>query len=527
MKRALNLILAVMLCLLTGCGSTEQPSIPQNEKEIVTADVIVVGGGGAGLSAAAGASESGASVIVLEAAGFTGGAAMTSGGHMAMLNEEMNAAAERNDADLQKYLDFQEKDFNEWAPSLTVLKQQVTEYLASDQKGRFDSVERMIVDHYILGQGTDIDGKEVSQDYELVKEGLENNWEIFTWLQSGGMEIKDTFYKDHANNPVDGGVGLARALKNLAENADVEIILETRAVQLIEEDGKVVGVIAQDKNGNEVEYRAEKGVVLATGSFSGNPEMCAEYQRIGTGLTANNSSNNLATNKGDGIIMAHKLGAELRDMQFMMTVLKGYQGGCTLSQAGTITGKQQLVVNQDSKRYGDESKGSFSALTNNQPNGLAFYVGDNKMIEAINDVDENYIEDKKDRGFLFLGDTLEEAAKAAGLDHEVLMETVAQFNQAVQNGKDDEFGRETFNGEVNEGPYIIAKMEMAYHLTYGGLVIDNEAHVLREDGSWISGLYAAGDVTSGFEGAAHQSGDCLSIVVYYGKVAGENAAQAK
>lgn len=68
---------------------------------------------------------------------------------------------------------------------------------------------------------------------------------------------------------------------------------------------------------------------------------------------------------------------------------------------------------------------------------------------------------------------------------------------------------------------------MAYHLTYGGLVIDNETHVLKEDGSWIPGLYAAGDVTSGFEGAAHQSGDCLSIVVYYGKAAGQNAAQAK
>ena len=72
-----------------------------------------------------------------------------------------------------------------------------------------------------------------------MKEALENNWEIFTWLQSGGMEIKDTFYNVHANNPVDGGVGLANALKNLANKAEVEIILETRAIELIEEDGKV------------------------------------------------------------------------------------------------------------------------------------------------------------------------------------------------------------------------------------------------------------------------------------------------
>lgn len=529
MKRFFNLILTSILCLaLAGCSSAKQTTEILDEPVAKTsADVIVVGGGGAGLAAAAGAAESGASVIIIEAAGFTGGAAMTSGGHMAMLNEEMNAAAERNDEDLYKYLDYQEEDFNEWAPSLTILKQQVTQYLASDQKGRFDSVERMIVDHYIKGKGMDLDGNEVSQDYELVKEALENNWEIFTWLQSGGMEIKDTFYNVHANNPVDGGVGLANALKNLANKAEVEIILETRAIELIEEDGKVVGVIALNKEGNEVEYRAEKGVVLATGSFSGNTEMCAEYQRIGTGLTANNASNNFASNQGDGIVMAQRLGAELRDMQFMMTVLKGYQGGCTLSQSGIITSKQQLVVNQEAKRFGDESKGTLSALINNQPNGLAYCVGDSKMIEAINAADEDFLEAKKDNGFLFFGDSLEEVAQAAGLDRDVFIETVTQFNQAVQNGKDEEFGREDFNGEVNEGPYLIAKMEMAYHLTYGGLVIDNETHVLKEDGSWIPGLYAAGDVTSGFEGAAHQSGDCLSIVVYYGKAAGQNAAQAK
>ena len=33
------------------------------------------------------------------------------------------------------------------------------------------------------------------------------------------------------------------------------------------------------------------------------------------------------------------------------------------------------------------------------------------------------------------------------------------------------------------------------------------------------------DVISGFEGVAHQSGDCLTIVLYYGKVAGAQAAQ--
>ena len=118
---------------------------------------------------------------------------------------------------------------------------------------------------------------------------------------------------------------------------------------------------------------------------------------------------------------------------------------------------------------------------------------------------------------MFVADTLEEAAAMAGLDPQVLRATVDQYNSYVDAGEDPDFGRKEFNG----------KLEMHYHLTFGGLVIDTDAHVLDEAGQPISGLYAAGDVTSGYEGAAHQSGDCLSVVVYYGKTAGVNAAQGK
>lgn len=532
MKKGLMLLLALMMSVSMAACSADTPSdsvqdTQQNENVFET-EVLVIGAGGAGLAAAAGAGEQGAKVTVLESAGFVGGAALVSGGHMAMLHEEMNAKAERNDADLQKYLDYKEEDFGEWAPSLTVLKQQVQEYLASDAAGRFDSVERMIVDHYVTGKGTDLDGVEVYQNYELVKEGLEANWEIFEWLtKEGGMEIKDSFYKVHANNPVDGGAGLARALNNLAVKAGAEIVLNTTATELIMENDKAVGVKAINADGEEVIYKASKGVILATGSFCSNTEMAAKYQRVGEGLTANNLSNNVAGNKGAGIVMAEAVGAELRDMQFIMTVLRGADNGCTLSQSGTITGKQQLVVNSDAVRYGDESSGKFSSMTNNQKDALAYYVGDAKMIAAINEKDEKFLENMKDRGFIFIADTLEEAAEAAGLNAETLKATVETFNSYVDAGEDKEFGRTKFNGKVEEGQFIIAKMQMYYHLTYGGLVTDTEARVLDTDGNWINGLYAAGDVTCGFEGAAHQSGDCLSIVVYYGKVAGENAANAE
>ena len=93
----------------------------------------------------------------------------------------------------------------------------------------------------------------------------------------------------------------------------------------------------------------------------------------------------------------------------------------------------------------------------------------------------------------------------------------------VENGSDPDFGRTEFNGQVLEAPFVIAKAQAVNHLTYGGVATDLDARVLREDGSAIPGLYAAGDVVAGFEGYAHQTGECLTIVMYYGRLAGENA----
>ena len=529
MKKIFKLFLASLLMLgSVGCSNTT----PQDDKQdttnnLVETEVLVIGGGGAGLAAAASAGEQGAKVIVLEANGLVGGSTLYSGGHMAMLHEEMNAAVERNDADLEAYLNYEEADFGEWAEALTRLKQQVTDYLASNSTGRFDSVERMLVDHYLTGRGTDIDGIEVTQDYQLVKASLEANWDIFTWLQSGGMEIENSFYKVHANSPVNGGSGLVNALKELAANAGAEIILNTRGTELILEDGRAVGVKAVDKEGSEIIYSATKGVILATGSFSSNGTMASEYQRIGTGLTAENGSTNPPTNKGDGILMAQSAGAQLLDMQFMSTVMQGYHGASNLSQAGNITGNKQLVVNAEGVRYGDETKGTFTNLTNDQTSGLGFYIGDKTMVNAMNAKTEGFTTDMTERGFMFIADTIEEAAELAGLDAAVVKATVDTYNSYVENENDPEFGRSTFNGKVENAPYVISKMEMHYHLTFGGLVIDEFAHVLDTNSNPINGLFAAGDILSGFEGKVHQSGDCLSVVVYSGKLAGESAANNK
>ena len=492
------------------------------------ADVVVIGAGGAGLAAAASAGQNGASVIVLEANGIIGGSTIRSGGHMLLFDDVINATMDRNDESLKAYLAYDPADFGEWGEILITLQGQIEEYLAGDQAGRFDSVECALIDHYLKGIGNDIEGNPVTLDFELNRKAFENATALNNWLVSGGMGIQDKMYNAHGGTPVNGAAGMVATLNDMATGAGAQIILNMRATELITENGAVTGVIAQDANGVQHTYHANKGVVIATGSFSSNGQMCSDYQKIGTGLSEKNGSTNPKTNTGDGIVMAQAVGAQTRDMQFMMTVMQGYHESSSLGEYGSINGKQQLVVNSEGKRYTDESNGgALGGATNNQPDGLAYFIGDAQMLDALNGISDTFVDTMTSRGDWFVvTDTLEEAIAKMGLDEATVMDTVNTFNGYVDAGSDPDFGRTAFNGKVENGPFVIVKMEMHYHLTFGGLVIDTDARVLDESGAPIANLFAAGDVISGFEGDTHQSGDCITTVLYYGKVAGEVAANS-
>ena len=513
---------AVADCIAQARGTvTEQEAVTEE-----TADVIVVGAGAAGLSAAAQAVADGASVIVLEANSFLGGAAGTSMGNILDLNPDVFAQADRNDAALEKYAGYGADRFPEpWKTDYVTLMNQIDAYQKNgEEKGAFISVERVLIDHYVKGMGQDQAGNTVTLDYDMIRSGIENAVNIYQWLEGYGLTT--TPLMEYVSTPAGRGMGLIELLSKAAEGA--EIRLSTRARELVLDEGRVVGVVAEDAEGHTITYHAGKGVVLATGSFSSNGEMVAKYQKIGTGLTASIPSNNPAGNRGDGIVMAEAVGAALRDMSFIQTYLKGYQNLAASGEAGNAFKAAQLVVNTNAVRFADDSNQAriVSREGNDQPEGILIAVGDSQMIDALNAQKEGFAEDLIERGMAWKADSLQELAALAGLDAAALQETVSAFNGFVDAGEDPDFGRKTFNGKVENGPFYAAKLQLACHLTFGGLVIDPDARVLNTEGSPIAGLYAAGDVTSGYEGIVHQTGNCLTIIMNTARTAGANAAKA-
>ncbi|HMP56553.1 MAG TPA: FAD-binding protein, partial [Novosphingobium sp.] len=144
-------------------------------------------------------------------------------------------------------------------------------------------------------------------------------------------------------------------------------------------------------------------------------------------------------------------------------------------------------------------------------------------------------------GFLKKADTIEDLARACGLPPEVLERTTARFNGFARAGKDVDFGRgdsayDRFLGDYTHGPNdTLGAVEQApfYAVqvvpgdvgTYGGVVTDSAARVIKADGSVIEGLYATGTTTAGVMGRAYPGAGCsIGPSFTWGFVAAKHAA---
>ncbi len=134
---------------------------------------------------------------------------------------------------------------------------------------------------------------------------------------------------------------------------------------------------------------------------------------------------------------------------------------------------------------------------------------------------KGYIE----KGFTTQADTIEDLGKALEIDGAVIKETLETWNKAVDAKKDEEFNRTAFTEKLDKAPFYSIKLSPGIHHTMGGLVINQDAQVLKEDGSPIKNLYAAGEVTGGVHGANRLGGNAVADIVVFGRIAGTKAAE--
>lgn len=145
-------------------------------------------------------------------------------------------------------------------------------------------------------------------------------------------------------------------------------------------------------------------------------------------------------------------------------------------------------------------------------------------------------------GYVRTARSLEALAGEIGVDARGLVSTVERFHEFARTGKDLGFGRgegaydryypdptvspNPCLGPIETPPFDAVAMIRGDLGTKGGLVTDENARVLREDGSAIDGLYAAGRSAAGVSSRAYVSGLSLADCLFSGRNAGRAAARA-
>ena len=149
-----------------------------------------------------------------------------------------------------------------------------------------------------------------------------------------------------------------------------------------------------------------------------------------------------------------------------------------------------------------------------------------------------------DAKFLRSGDTIEALAAACEIDGARLRETVERYNGFVDRGRDEDFGRgdsaydrwvgdplsaspdtpSNTLGRIEQGPFYAVALYPGDVGTYGGLLTDSHARVLREDGSAIDGLYATGTSAASVMGHAEPGpGGSIGPALTWAYVAAQHA----
>ena len=455
----------------------EQAAAVPAEKtdETLDCDVLIVGAGGAGLTAAVRANQEGAKVLVIEKMPLVGGNSLKASGGMNCAGTKFQEAAGITDSGVQEFIE------------------------------------------------DTMNGGHQLNDLALVTTMAENSAEAVEWLESIGAPLPKvaatggTTHK-YLHSPEDGspvGSYLVAKLSEEAEKEGIEVMLNTRATELIMADGAVVGAKAEDDAHN---YTINaKAVILATGGFGANFELMCKYNpSLKNAVTTNHPG---AT--GDGIGMAMAVGAATVDMEQIQLHPTVYQATSMLVSE-KMRSLGAILVNQEGKRFTNDlsTRDAVSAAELEQTGGYAYIIFDQNLVDH-NKSAAQYIE----QGMAVTGDTYEALAEAMGVDVDAFVATMDTWNAAVAAGVDEEFGRNNgMDDDLSTAPYYAIQIAPGIHHTMGGIKIDTDTEVIDTAGNVIPGLYAAGETTGGVHGGNRIGGNAVCDFVVFGRIAGANAA---
>jgi len=540
--------------------------------------VIVVGSGSAGFAAALAAKEAGLDPLMIESTEKLGGSSAMSGGGAWIPNSPVMLRAGTHDSyeDAKKYMDLTIGDVGpasspERREAFLREGPKMVEWMES--LGFRYHYGKGYADYYPELPGGSVTGRLVEPEpFDLKKLGTWQNKINLTLpipvYTLDGVQIALSFRSFSAFlNTVNvigirtigsmiigkklAGIGgaLIGQLTYLALQRSMPIWINCPMVELIRENGTIKGVIVQ-KEGKRTEIRA-KAVILTAGGFAHNNEMRQKYQPhpITTDWTVASKGD-----LGDAIRAGIDAGAATALMD------DSWWGPCFTDSKGVSqfmiwerSFPYSMIVDSSGKRFMNESAsyvdcGHWQYERNKQvPTIPAFLIFDQHHhkyypfgVGLPGAEPKEYFES----GMLTKADTIAELATKCGIDPKGLEAAVQRFNQYAVEGKDPDFHRgDSAYDRIYSDPRVKPNPNLApltkppfYAVrvwpgdlgTKGGLLTDEFARVLREDGSPIKGLYAAGNTSASVMGHTYPGpGSTIGPAMVFGMIAGRHAAKVE
>jgi 3-oxosteroid 1-dehydrogenase len=543
-----------------------------------TFDVVVVGSGAGGMTAALTARAAGAEVVILEKGDRYGGStALSGGGIWAPNNPTLLRRGLRDDPeDVRRYLHAVVGDrvpaarldaYAAAAPlALEFLERQSRhlrffwcrgysdyhpEYPGGRPAGR--SIEALPFDTRQLGPLEDglLKGSIAGPAglWVTATDFHDLNQAMRTWTgkkalaRAAGRVLSNLVRRRHMVTT--GGALVARLRLALAE-AGVDIWLGTPVRELVRDADRVTGVRAE-RAGRPLELGARAGVILATGGFDHNPEWREKFLEP----VAQDWSMGAATNTGDGIRLGEEVGAavDLMDDAWWMPAIEQPKGRLfPLVSERSMPGS--LIVNGAGRRFTNESAPYVNfvhdqlRLEREQGGHIpVWFVMDTRArqrytfaaVAPYQPIPKSWFA----IGTMYASGSIDGLAAKIGVPADALADEIRRFNAAARSGRDEAFRRgesayDRYYGdptlpnpclnELVKPPFYAAKVVPGDLGTKGGLVTDEHARVLREDGSAIDGLYAVGNTSASVMGNEYAgAGATIGPSLTFGWVAARHA----
>jgi len=490
-------------------------------------DVVVVGSG-AGLVGAYAAASRGLRTLVIEKTEYVGGTTAYSGAGIWLPGNaaERRAGVEDGPDVARPYLDAIVGDDSTASLREAFLRAGPVLIEELERNPRFGQFVWQGVPDYFAGrpgslpQGRtifppDLDRSELGALEPLVRRPL--------WTERWGVEVGPRM--------IGGQALIGRALLAFMETGNGTVRTNTGLTRLLVEDGTVVGVEALSE-GELVEFRARRGVLLAAGGYERNSELRERFQ---PGVT-DEWTQGCPGNTGDALVAGMDIGAatDLLDESW-------FAPGLVVTDTRPVfytSVWSGIWVNAAGQRYMNErlpyDRAGHEMLKAHRSSGVSHlpthWVFDRRQLDnrrafaglPVAPQVPGWFDVEKflAAGVLKRADSLDELAELIGVPPGALTESVERFNGYARGGKDEEFGRgedpwdlmitqmagshtdgpNPCLGVIDKPPFYAASIVLSDLGTKGGLKTDDHARVLRPDGSVIAGLYASGNTMAPMSG---------------------------